>query len=217
VTFSRDALEIRAAANDPRSMPAVSTLVLEDAPDVDEADLLRRAGAGEASAARVLFASHGGRVHRTATRILGAQDADVEDVVQQTFLAAFDGAAAFDGRASVSTWLVGIATRRALDLARSRARRARWGKLASYLGLPGLTPAPAPDAPLDQRDLVERALGELTPDQRVVFVLSGVEGYTLQEIADMTGTGISTLHARLAAARKRLDAYLASLERENTP
>jgi RNA polymerase sigma-70 factor (ECF subfamily) len=198
-------------------MPGLSALASVDPPDADEGDLLRRAASGEHAAALALFRAHGARVHRTASRILGAHDGDVEDVVQQTFLTALDGAPSFDGRSSVATWLVGIATRRALDLSRSRARRARWGKVASFLGLPGIAPADAPDAPLEQRTIVERALGELTPEQRVVFVLAGVEGYTLQEIADMTGTGVSTLHARLAAARKRLDAFLASLGQEMTP
>jgi RNA polymerase sigma-70 factor (ECF subfamily) len=216
-SFFGERLENAGARNDHGAMPGLSALAMVDAPSVDEGDLLRRASSGEHAAALALFRAHGARVHRTASRILGENDGDVEDVVQQTFLAAFDGAASFDARASVATWLVGIATRRALDLSRSRARRARWGKVASFLGLPGIAPTTTPDAPLEQRTLVERALGELTPDQRAVFVLSGVEGYTLQEIADMTGTGVSTLHARLAAARKRLDAYLASLAQETTP
>ena len=58
------------------------------------------------------------------------------------------------------------------------------------------------------RDQAEALLQVLTPDQRTVFVLKEVEGHTLQEIADLTGVGISTLHARLQAARKRLDAEL---------
>jgi RNA polymerase sigma-70 factor (ECF subfamily) len=210
-------LEIGEARNDHGVMPGVSALELAEVPAQDEGALLRRAASGEAMAALELFRAHGARVHRTASRILGEHDGDVDDVVQQTFLAAFDASAGFDGRARVSTWLVAIATRRALDLARSRARRARWGKVASFLGLPGLAPIVTPDTSLETRSIAERALAELSPDQRVVFVLSCVEGHTLQEIAEMTGTGISTLHARLAAARKRLDAHLASFEPEITP
>jgi RNA polymerase sigma-70 factor (ECF subfamily) len=198
-------------------MPALPVFALEAAGPSDDAALLGRAAAGEHAAAVALFRAHGARVHRTASRILGTTDGDVDDVVQQTFLAAFDPVARFDGRASVGTWLVGIATRRALDVARSRARRARWGRLASFVGLPGLAPPAPPDAPVEQRTIAERALAELTPDQRVVFVLSCVEGYTLQEIADMTSTGISTLHARLGAARKRLDAHLAGRAEEMLP
>ncbi len=198
-------------------MPAVSAIGIPDTSRLDEAQLLRRAGAGDASAAQQVFRAHGARVHRTAMRILGPADGDVDDVVQQTFLAAFDGAEGFDARSSLASWIVGIATRRALDLARSRARRARWGTVTALFGLPGGAPAPSPDGALEQRSLVDRALAELTPDQRAVFVLSAVEGYTLQEVADMTATGVSTLHARLTAARKRLDAFLASAEEEMSP
>lgn len=203
-------LEIDGPRDDRGAMPVSHALAIATHADAGEVALLRRAAAGEASAARALFREHGRRVHRTATRILGDADGDVDDVVQQTFLAALEGADGFDGRSALSTWLVGIASRRALDLARSRARRARWGRLGAWLGLPVPAAADAPDAPLEQRSVAARALATLTPEQRVVFVLSSVEGYTLQEISAMTETGISTLHARLAAARKRLDAFLAA-------
>jgi RNA polymerase sigma-70 factor (ECF subfamily) len=119
------------------------------------------------------------------------------------FIAALEGASRFDGRSALSTWLVGIANRRALDAARSRARRQRLREVTSWFGFGEA--APAASAAHDARDASTRALAALTPEQRSVFVLVDVEGYTLQEVADMTGTGISTLHARLAAARKRLD------------
>jgi DNA-directed RNA polymerase specialized sigma24 family protein len=61
-------------------------------------------------------------------------------------------------------------------------------------------------------DAATAALAVLTPEQRVVFVLHEVEGHTFAEIREMTGAGISTLHARLKAARRRLD----SIELEGT-
>jgi RNA polymerase sigma-70 factor (ECF subfamily) len=61
---------------------------------------------------------------------------------------------------------------------------------------------------MSARGEAERALATLTPDQRVVFVLYEAEGHTLKEISEITGAGISTLHARLEAARKRLDAWV---------
>jgi len=173
----------------------------------DDASVLRDAAAGDERAVRALYRDHVDRVHRCVARILGPRDPDVEDVVQQVFLAALDGARSFDGRSRVSTWIVGIATRRALDAARSRWRRRRWAKITEWVGL-GRPEAP-PDAHLDALDVAELALAALTPEQRTVFVLHSVEGYTFKEIQEMTGTGISTLHARLKAARARLDALLA--------
>lgn len=176
-----------------------------------ERERLRRAADGDDDAMRQLYREHVDVVFRTACRVLGANDAEVDDVVQHTFLAAIDGAARFDGRSRLSTWLVGIATRRALDHARARHRRGRWARLKEWVGLgvDGPSQPGRPDEHLEGKSLADRALAELTPEQRVVFVLHQVEGHTLQEIADMTDTGISTLHARLGAARKRLDAFLA--------
>lgn len=175
----------------------------------DDRAVLTRAAAGDDAAVRRLYRDHVDRVFRTVARILGSDDADVEDVVQQTFLAALDGAERFDGRSKVSTWLIGIATRRALDQSRDRWRRSRWQRVGEMVGLGRA--AGRPDDLHDSRSLAEWALAKLTPEQRTVFVLHEVEGHTLAEIGAMTSTGISTLHARLVAGRKRLDAALASI------
>ena len=173
------------------------------APEADLA-LLRSAASGDEAAVRELFRTHAAKLHRVAARVLGADDPDVEDVVQQAFLAALDGAAAFDGRSSLSTWLFGITTRRALDAARARWRRGRFARLRDAVGLG--SPEPRPDHRYAQQSEAEGLLGRLPPEQRVVFLLHDVEGYTFAEISGLTGAGISTLHGRLIAARKRLEA-----------
>jgi RNA polymerase sigma-70 factor (ECF subfamily) len=169
----------------------------------EERVLLGRAAAGDEAAVRELFRTHVTRLHRQAARVLGADDPDVEDVVQQAFLAALDGASKFDGRSSLSTWLFGITTRRALDAARARWRRQRWSRLAESVGLG--TVSTAPDDGYELRSDAEQMLAKLPPEQRLVFVLHDVEGYTFAEISGVTGIGISSLHGRLMAARKRLD------------
>jgi RNA polymerase sigma-70 factor (ECF subfamily) len=176
---------------------------VEDAEIVDEFSLLQRAAAGEEHAVKWLFRAHLGLIHRTCARILGPSDPDLEDVVQKVFLAALKGASRFDERSKVSTWLVGIATRRALDQARVRYRRNRWRSVKESVGLGRA--ASRPDTRHHALREAHAALAQLTPDQRTVFVLHAVEGYTFKEIQEMTGVGISTLHARLKAARKRLD------------
>jgi RNA polymerase sigma-70 factor (ECF subfamily) len=170
---------------------------------VEERAFLERAAGGDEAAVRELFRVYATRLHRQAARILGTDDPDVEDVVQQAFLAALDGAARFDGRSSLSTWLFGITTRRALDAARARWRRQRWSRLADVVGFGQR--GPQPDHDYQMRSDAEQALGRLAPEQRLVFVLHDVEGYTFAEISGMTGIGISSLHGRLMSARKRLD------------
>jgi RNA polymerase sigma-70 factor (ECF subfamily) len=182
---------------------AVSTGQAARTASEQERELLDRAAAGDEAAVRELFRAHATRLHRQAARVLGADDPDVEDVVQQAFLAALDGAARFDGRSSLSTWLFGITTRRALDAARARWRRRRWSRLAESVGLG--TPSLPPDAGYQTRSDAEVLLGKLPPDLRLVFLLHDVEGYTFAEISGVTGVGISSLHGRLMSARKRLE------------
>lgn len=174
----------------------------------DARALLAAAAAGDTAAFRRVYRENVDRVHRTVQRILGPSDGDVDDVVQQTFLAALEAARkdGFDGRSKLSTFLLGIASRRALDAARERQRRARWSRIP-VIG--ALLPAPkAQPSDVEDRGFAAWALGHLSPEQRQAFVLHAVEGHTLQEIADMTGIGVSTLHARVQAARKKLDALL---------
>lgn len=166
-------------------------------------ELLRLAGEGDEASVRRLFRSHAPRLHRHVSRILGADDPDVDDVVQQIFLAALDGASRFDGRSTVSTWLFGIATRRALDAARARWRRQRFRRLGAQVGFGGF--ASRPDRMYDASSEAEEALSRLTPDQRTVFLLHDVEGYTFAEISEVTGLGISTLHGRLQSSRKHIE------------
>jgi RNA polymerase sigma-70 factor (ECF subfamily) len=172
----------------------------------DEKSLLERASRGDEQAVRTLFRTHSERLYRHAARILGKDDPDVEDVVQQAFLAALDGAARFDGRSSVSTWLFGITTRRALDAARARWRRRRWDRVLEAVGFGD--GAGRPDHAMSAGQEAEAVLAELSPEQRTVFVLHDVEGYTFAEISGLTDTGISTLHGRLATARRKVETHM---------
>jgi RNA polymerase sigma-70 factor, ECF subfamily len=199
-------------------LPELSQRTYSQEPNVaadEDRLLLSRAAQGDEAAVRKLYRAHLAKLHRHAARILGATDPDVEDVVQQAFLAALDGASKFDGRSSVQTWLFGIVTRRALDAARARYRRRRFSRLLASVGI-GTNDAAAYQAPPDHAyqtaSELERTLSVLSPMQRVVFVLHDIEGYTFAEISGLTDVGISTLHGRLLAARKAIDAYVVQVE-----
>lgn len=174
--------------------------------DPESVDTLIAAADGDGAATRALYRGHVDRVHRHVARILGAHHPDLEDVVQKVFLAVLKGARSFRGSSKVGTWILGIASRRALDEARARWRRDRWSKMTTAIGVGRA--ASRPDERHAALSRAEALLQELAPAQRQVFILKEVEGHTFDEIKEMTGVGISTLHARLKAARKRLDAAL---------
>lgn len=181
----------------------------------NDQEVLLRAHARDEEAVKQLYRKHTDMLFRAVGRILGAQDSDIEDVVQVAFLAALDAAPRFDGRSKVSTWMVGIAAKKALDHVRERKRRRRFQDLAVLLGECAervFAPSRFVDAhSLPARDLAEKALNELSHDQRAIFVLVEVEGLTLQEASAALDTHLSTLHSRLQAARNRLDEVVAEL------
>lgn len=130
----------------------------------------------------------------------------VEEVVQETLLVVWNDAARFDGRSRVSTWILGIAYRRALKLLASEASRAtREGRVAHE-------PAPAAgvreaEARLLARERIDAlwlCLARLTPEQRAVVDLTFFEGCSYGEIADIVGCPVNTVKTRMFHARRRL-------------
>ena len=179
----------------------------EDIEELEGHQLLLRASDGDERAVTRLYRAHASPVRRHVARVLGPNDPELDDVVQQVFLAALKNARTFEGRSKLSTWLHGIATRRALDAARSRWRRNRWRRVTDRVGL-GRAEG-RPDVAHAAVDEAHRILGQLEPELRTVFVLKEVEGHTFAEISAMTRVKISTLHARLKSARKKIDVIVA--------
>lgn len=129
-------------------------------------------------------------------RLLGAGRRDeVDDVVQETWLAGCRGIHRYAGDAKFSSWLTTIGIRTAY------ARFARWLELESDLF--DEIPAPSGAAPASVIDL-ERALSQLPDHQRVVVVLHDVEGFTHEEIARQLGIATGTAKATLSRARSVL-------------
>ena len=91
---------------------------------MNEEELLEQARRGENAARTELVMRHGRQLFGLAAALLGGGDADVNDVVQETFLAAFDGGLkAFQGGSSLSTWLSGVMINRVRKLRRYRQSR----------------------------------------------------------------------------------------------
>jgi RNA polymerase sigma-70 factor (ECF subfamily) len=162
-------------------------------------------------------------------RILGSVQ-DAEDIVQETLLAAWRSFDAFEGRASVRTWLYKIATNRCLNVLRARSRRPREvPAMADALEPTRLNEPlwlePYPDALLEERyearESIELAfivaLQHLPPRQRAALVLADVLGYRTVEIAEMLDTGETSIKGILQRARATLREQLPDRERAPRP
>jgi len=167
---------------------------------VEERRLVQAAQRGDARAERALFEAHVERIWRLAFRMTG-DEALAEDMVQETFVRAFERLDGFRGDAAFSSWLHAIAVSVTLNQLR-KTRRVRDHELAREdMGELAAVGA-APDCDL-RRDL-DRAVAALDDNHRVVFVMHDLEGFTHEEIADSMGTPVGTAKARLSRARGKL-------------
>ena len=174
---------------------------------------------GDERALTKLYDRHGSASYALALAIVGER-ADAEEVVADAFGQAWRTAAQFDpGRGSVPAWLATITRTRALDLVRSRGRRARAIERAAAASGNGLA-APlgglgsAPDRGVEQdeaRRLVARSLAELPEPQRRVIELAYFGGLTQSEIAAQLEEPLGTVKTRMRAGMEKLRGLLAQL------
>jgi RNA polymerase sigma-70 factor (ECF subfamily) len=186
-----------------------------------ETELIARARAGDREAFCRLAALHARRVHTLALRFC-RDAADAEDLSQEVWLRAFRSLDTFRAESSFYTWLRRIAVNTFLN--ERRAARSRVGDAARRLedgAADAETNADAPDAEsaLHERLLAGRvrdALSELSPQQRLVFLLKHDEGMTCEEIARTlscsTGTVKKSLARSVAKLRARLRADAATTD-----
>ena len=183
----------------------------------DEAALVERAREGDEGAWRVLFERHRDVAYRVAWRMVGRQE-DALDVVQDSFIRAFQGLRDFAGASSFRTWLLRIVSRRAVDVRRSRRRRASvsldGGSGDAARDLPDGDAAADPTSRVERADLAKRlarVLDELPPEQREAFVLHADGGMKYADIAEVQQVAIGTVMSRIYYARHRLREMLADL------
>ncbi len=139
-------------------------------------------------------------------RALGAGPSDYEDVVQEVFTVAYRRIHLFDGN-NVAGWLYQIARRKARD-----HRRLAWvqhvfasDNLTSFAATAQLGPGPLDEVETRQKsELLNRRLASLPAEQRDVFTLFELEGFSGQEIAQRQQVPVNTVWVRLLRARKKI-------------
>ena len=186
--------------------------ILAPVPPTDESALLRRlrdpqrreAGFGE------LVRSYGPALHRHLLRML-QRSADVDDVLQNTFVKAYRALDGFREEAKLSTWLYRIATNEALSWARSQHRRGRNERAAdpTELTLASLRADPYFDGD-DAQAQLQLALAHLPPKQRAVFSMRYFDEMPYREISRITGTSEGGLKASYHLATKKIEAKLSA-------
>ena len=174
-----------------------------------ETELIRSAIRGDPKALHQLVDEHARALFAAAYGMLG-KAVDAEDVVQETFLAAFKGIGRFGGRSALRTWLVGILVRQVALLHRRRRGKLTVGLDERHEQQAG--PAGMEVRQVDERLDVAQMLERLSPEHREVLILREYEGMSYEEIAATLDVPRGTVESRLQRARQELRGWLSGYE-----
>jgi RNA polymerase sigma-70 factor (ECF subfamily) len=176
-----------------------------------DAALVASALSGERWAQEALFKRHVRMVGGLVFRVYPSR-VDIDDLVQDTFIAAFESLPSLKNPQAFAAWVGSLAIR----ITHKKLRRRR---LAMRLGLAAneeiawdeiIAPACPPDVAAELRQIYT-ILSTFPTSERIAFLLRRVEGMSLEEVAVATETSLATVKRRIAAAEERLDAARAEL------
>ena len=181
----------------------------------EDRELVRLAQNGTDAAFEELIRRHQQRVFALVGSILRRQE-DVEDIAQQVFLKVYLSIRKFDQRAAFSTWLYKITVNECWDYLRKKKVRPlvyesdlseeQVSRLDGLMSAERLTLS-AGDR-MEVKDLLEQMLDRLPEQDRQLLVLKEVEGFSVQELAEILSLNVNTVKVRLFRARGRiLEAY----------
>lgn len=189
---------------EPHSLPQAATS--------EDALLVRGARNRNEAAIRAIMQQNNRRLFRVARGIL-RNDAEAEDVVQETYVRAFTHLESFRGESSFSTWLTRIAMNEALGRARRQHPHVELSDLksgaleAQIIQFPQSSNPSDPEKSMAQREIqnvVERAVDDLPEAFRVVFITRVIEGMSVEETAELLELKAETVKTRLHRARTLL-------------
>jgi len=192
---------------------------LTEVRELGEAEAIRRAQQGDAEAFERIYRLHNRRVYALCLRMVG-NTAEAEDLTQEAFLQLFRKIATFRGESAFSTWLHRLAVNVVLMRLRKKTLAATSleevtdpdedvGGPRKDIGGPDLRLSGSVD-----RVNLERAVEQLPPGYRSVFVLHDVQGYEHNEIAAIMNCSIGNSKSQLHKARMRLRELLQEFARD---
>jgi RNA polymerase sigma-70 factor, ECF subfamily len=181
---------------------ASSTVQAPAAPTTSDEALLQRMAAGDRLAMQVLFARHNVRVYRFVSRLVG-NAAVAEELTNEVFLDVWRQAGRFEGRSTVSTWMLAIARFKALSTLRRRPDE----ELAEEAAEAIEDPADDPEVAFEKKNrsaLIQKCLTGLTADHRQIIDLVYYHEKSVDEVAAIVGIPANTVKTRMFYARKKL-------------
>ena len=177
------------------------------------AEIVARCKQGDAAAFRDLFERHAAGVYRHLKLLIGPNE-DVDDLLQLVFLNVFQSIKRFKGDSAFSTWLFRITINVARQEIRVRGRQRRLGSAIVDVGrVASVSARQTPESRLGDFERIYEILDRLSAKKRETFILYMYEGYSLEEIARLLGSSVSTIGSRLQAGRREILETLAAERR----
>ena len=171
---------------------------------VTDYELTQRAAGGDSTAFEELYSRHGRRVYSLCLRMT-ANAAEAEDLSQEVFIQLYRKAGSFRGESQFTTWLHRLTVNQVLMHFRRRGVRLEQttddGEAPAQVVAGTENPS---QMPVVDRIALDRAVGQLPPGYRAVFVLHDVEGHEHEEVARLLGCSVGTSKSQLHKARMRL-------------
>ena len=182
------------------AVAAVGALAGETSSDVK---LINRIAAGDKLAMQTLFARHRTFVYRWLLGFVSNDETLAEDLLNEVFFDVWRQADRFEGRSSVSTWLMSIARFKALSARRWRVDL----ELGEEIETSVADPADDPEAALQEKhrsELLRRGLSRLSSEHRKIIDLAYYHEKSIAECAEILGIPAATVKTRMFYARKKL-------------
>jgi RNA polymerase sigma-70 factor (ECF subfamily) len=184
-----------------------------------DAELIAAVLNGDVASFEPLVTKYQPRVFATARRYARRED-EVEDIVQEVFLKAFQKLSSFRGDAPFEHWLMRLAVRTCYDFLRSHRRNREMtftdisSETTDWLERFVTDPSDADETATAARDLVQRVLSQLSPPARLVITLLEIEDRSVKEVAALTGWSVAVVKVRAFRARAEMRKFLKRIVRE---
>lgn len=167
-------------------------------------ELAKASAQGDTEAFETLYERHHRRVYSLCLRMV-ANATEAEDLTQEVFVQLFRKIGSFRGESAFTTWLHRMTVNHVLMHFRKRGVRLEKTTEEGEIGeLQDIVQSSGERPRFIDRIALDKAISELPPGYRSVFVLHDVEGFEHEEVADMLGVSVGTSKSQLHKARMRL-------------
>jgi len=184
-----------------------------------DGELIAAVLGGDLNSFEPLVNRYQARVFATARRY-ARRESEVEDIVQEVFIKAFQRLKSFRSEAPFDHWLMRVATRTCFDFLRAhqRSRETTFTEMSpeesKWLEQFATHPPLAQDDAQAARQLVDRILSQMPPSARLIITLLEIEERSIKEISQMTGWSVALVKVRAFRARAQMRKVIQRMQRE---